>query len=282
MANNVANELWQSIASSADGTKLIAVIADGPIFTSTNSGQDWNSFNNSINTYYLSVASSADGNKLAAVGGINGNQQLYLSTNSGAIWEASILPISNWYAVASSADGSKLIVAGLNSHVCTSTNSGASWITNNVAGSGATAQWCCVASSADGTRLVAGNYGSGIYISTNSGETWFDSGASSANWTTISASADGNKFLAVAGFGNAYLWQTMSVPVLKITPSNGSSTISWTVPSTSFTFQQNLDLTTTNWVTLTNTATPNLQNLQNEITLPLSNANVFYRLATPQ
>jgi hypothetical protein len=53
------------------------------------------------------------------------------------------------------------------------------------------------------------------------------------------------------------------------------------VPSTNFVLQQNLDLTGTNWVTLTNTPALNLANLQNQITLPPSSGSSFYRLAVP-
>ena len=61
---------WQSIASSADGTKLVAVAGgfyvSGPIYTSVDSGSTWTS-NNAPVLGWLSVVSSADGNKLIAV-----------------------------------------------------------------------------------------------------------------------------------------------------------------------------------------------------------------------
>jgi hypothetical protein len=42
--------------------------------------------------------------------------------------------------------------------------------------------------------------------------------------------------------------------------------------------QQNLDLTTTNWVTLINTPALNLTNLHDEVTLSPTNRSGFYRL----
>jgi hypothetical protein len=50
------------------------------------------------------------------------------------------------------------------------------------------------------------------------------------------------------------------------------------VPSTNFGLQQNLDLSTTNWVTLTNAPVLNLTNLQDEIILSPTNSSGFFRL----
>jgi photosystem II stability/assembly factor-like uncharacterized protein len=60
---------WMSVASSADGTKLIAAAGaltlSGPIYTSTDSGVTWTS-NNVPFTNWEAVAISADGCKLVA------------------------------------------------------------------------------------------------------------------------------------------------------------------------------------------------------------------------
>ena len=54
---------WTSVASSADGTKLVAV-GDGYIHTSADSGVTWTK--SGPWGYWTSVASSADGTKLIA------------------------------------------------------------------------------------------------------------------------------------------------------------------------------------------------------------------------
>ena len=56
---------WSSVASSSDGTKLVAVVNGGQIYTSINSGVSWTPRESSRNWY--SVASSSDGTKLVAV-----------------------------------------------------------------------------------------------------------------------------------------------------------------------------------------------------------------------
>jgi hypothetical protein len=68
---------------------------------------------------------------------------------------------------------------------------------------------------------------------------------------------------------------------MNTTPANGNLTLSWIIPSTNFVLEQNLDLTSMNWTDVTNMPVLNLTNLQDEVTLPLTNGSGFYRLATP-
>ena len=99
---------FTDIASSADGTKLVAAAGgttNGPIFTSTNLGVDWTQATNAPLARWYSVASSADGNKLL-VCAYPGN--VYLSTDAGLTWTETSLPTNNWNSVAESADGTKM------------------------------------------------------------------------------------------------------------------------------------------------------------------------------
>lgn len=57
---------WRSIASSADGTKLVAADYRTAIYASTDSGVTWMT-NNAPNEEWHSIASSADGSKLVAL-----------------------------------------------------------------------------------------------------------------------------------------------------------------------------------------------------------------------
>lgn len=106
---------WTSVASSTNGTKLVAVDgAPGQIYTSADSGTNWTAHDS--NRIWQAVASSADGTKLVAA---VFNGQIYTSTDSGTNWTAGeINPDFNggntniyraWRAVASSADGTKLV-----------------------------------------------------------------------------------------------------------------------------------------------------------------------------
>jgi hypothetical protein len=139
-----SNRNWDSVASSADGTKLVAAAYGGQLYTSTDAGVTWTARENS--RFWYSVASSADGMKLVAAAW---NGQLYTSTDAGVTWTAHE---SNraWRSVVSSADGTKLVAAVVNGQLYTSTDAGVTWTARE-----SNRNWDSVASSAEGTKLVA-------------------------------------------------------------------------------------------------------------------------------
>ena len=196
---------WQCIASSADGSRLVAGDDPGPLYLSTNSGTTWTPTIVS-NAYWFSVASSADGTKWVAVAPPNLDEYpggIYLSTNSGCTWVSNSLSGATmyWGAVASSADGHTLAVAAPTSAsgsfslgvIFSSTNSGTTWASNNMT------DVTGVTMSADGTKMIA--VGSQVWLSTNSGVTWAPDTAAPAigSWNSpsqcIASSADGNKLV---------------------------------------------------------------------------------------
>ena len=297
ISNSVPVEPWWRIASSADGKKLVAVggglDVPGPIYVSADAGQTWTQANAPI-TNWVSVASSANGSNLVAAVELLRNASpplgyIYTSTNCGFDWTLMTgAPNLQWLSVASSADGTKFLGTGSGPSgdglIYTSTNSGATWVSNAVPNE----FWYCVASSADGRTLAAvaifdhyGNPGY-IYTSTNSGITWISNSVPRQNWAGIASSADGGILVAsVYGPGGIYILQTLPQPELTIMPVGNNLALSWTIPSTEFSLQQNLDLTTTNWMTLTNPVTLDFNNLQKRVALPPSASTGFYRLVTP-
>lgn len=163
------------------------------------------------------ITSSADGSSLVVLprAGPSGASD-YTSADFGVTWTPrSSLPAANWMAMASSADGTKLVVVGpvgvgATASVYTSVDSGVTWS----AQPGAPAMnWNSVASSADGTKLVAVGGGDGqstsIYTSTDSGVNWTaQNGAPIVSWQSVASSADGAKLVAVnyggSGFASIY------------------------------------------------------------------------------
>ena len=147
---------WSSIACSTDGAKLVAA-GRGLIYTSTNSGATWTTTAAPSNAW-ASVASSADGTRLTAVvdsppgylGSPPESGAIFTSTNSGATWTQANAPTNGWQAVASSADGTRLVAlvgesVDRSGPVYISADSGGTW---TVAGAPANV-WQSVASSAD-------------------------------------------------------------------------------------------------------------------------------------
>ncbi len=92
---------WHSVASSADGTKLVACAYNNYIYTSTDSGVTWtvraNTGGQVAARNWRSVASSADGTKLVACAI---SEYIYTSTNSGATWTTRTnIGVQNWQFV---------------------------------------------------------------------------------------------------------------------------------------------------------------------------------------
>jgi hypothetical protein len=209
--NSSIGEELISVASSADGNKLVATVyfpenpfidpPYSPFYTSTNSGKTWDPNFPSIGfVWWTQVSSSADGTKLVASSGNGG--WIYTSTNSGIDWIQTSAPSEDWYPIASSADGAKLVAVAQGGPICTSTNAGATWIQQTIDSS--YSLWSSVASSADGTKIAATAYSDTIYVSTNSGVTWTATTAPIEFWQSVASSADGNKLIAAVAGGQIY------------------------------------------------------------------------------
>ena len=201
---------WTSIASSANGSKLVAVAGQkrydvqvGPIYFSTNFGTTWLQADAPI-TNWTSVAISADGTKVVAAANGTG---IYTSPDGGANWTPTTAPVAPWYAIASSADGSMLLAAvgGIGfpygpsaaGPVFISSDSGANWSDAGLP----THTWSSVGVSADGSSLMAASPGGGgvdvIFSSTNSGATWIARSFPLPYLFSITTCADGTSSLAV-------------------------------------------------------------------------------------
>lgn len=232
------NRRWFSLASSADGSRLLAAASFDKLYTSTDAGVTWTARLTDTNRFWQVVASSADGVKLVAavnpgviftsadsgetwaaqtnsgsriwtslassadgaklVAGVS-NGQLYTSTDSGVTWTARD-SIRGWYAVASSADGTRLVAAARSGRLYTSTDSGVTWTPRET-----NRLWLALASSADGAKLAAAVNPGFIFTSVDSGETWATQTNSGSNvWASLASSADGSKLVAAAQPGQLF------------------------------------------------------------------------------
>jgi hypothetical protein len=208
------NPPWSSVASSADGERLVA--AGGPLglFHSADAGTNWSQLPAPF-TYAVAVASSADGSRLLATG-IDPiyNNTWAVSTNYGQSWSTTIAPPggNSWPFVASSADGIKLVAVDPYLSIYTSTDSGRSWVAN-----------------ADPRE-----------------------GPFPGTWLSVASSADGSQLVALSDFGKIYTWQYQ--PVLSLTLSATTVTVSWPRSSlaSGFVLQQNSSLSKPGWAEVAN------------------------------
>jgi len=258
-----------SIASSADGSRLIALTSTALI--STNFGRSWTP-NPTVGGE--GCAASAAGLKMLALG-----SNPYVSTNAGVSWTnyANLL-WEEFRAAASSADGTTL-AALADAGVWHSTNSGVSWMRSADA---PTSSYGSIASSADGARLILAqgfSVPTPLYVSTDSGTTWTSANAPSNAWQAVASAADGNTLVAAVNGGGIWISRTPPAPRLYLVSANDSLVFSWTLPSASFVLQQSSDLV--HWMPVSNTPTLNLMNLQYGVSFAPSNTSDFYRLAAP-
>jgi hypothetical protein len=161
---------------------------------------------------------------------VSGGYGIYTSSNSGVTWTPSQGGY-DWYASASSADGTKQF-AVLNqrgsSWIYTSINSGGTW-TGNYLPSVESSFVTSIASSSDGTKLFVGTsaqFGCGIFSSTNSGSTWTLTSAPNVGWASITASSDGTRLAAVPAHGGIYTSTNSGVTWIQTSaPSEGWTSI---------------------------------------------------------
>ena len=303
-----------SIATSADGTKWAVMTATNWVYVTADSGMTWtsNSLPNATGQS-LSLRCSADGTKLVVAGTLG---LVWVSTNSGAAWTTPAnAPIAPWQGMASSSDGSKVFLVGSTNFMYRSIDYGFTWQSNSVPG---VTNWNGIASSADGTKLAAvaggpyvGEFGVGIFISTNGGNTWAQdtnqlfatvpgySEGLIGGQVGIVSSADGAKLVLIPGifyYTESSVVTYEDVPTdlvftsytppsprlqLQLSAPGTNLMLSWPASATNFVLQQNGDMTTTNWTTMTIAVALNYSNLQYEASFSPTNGSGFFRLATP-
>jgi hypothetical protein len=213
-------KVWTSVASSADGSVLIAADGGGGyLYTSSNSGSTWTQQTGSGARNWTGVAVTADGSTFFAVLGGHPSGYVYKSLG-GAVWSALTNSGSrDWRSVAVSFDGTYLAAAVYGGYVYISSDGGANWTQRTGMGTGV---WNSITMSADGTKIaVADNgdlstigsvYYSGGYIYTSSdiGVTWVQQrDVAQRWWRSIASSSNGKRLVAVVGTlgnTNGYIW----------------------------------------------------------------------------
>jgi hypothetical protein len=183
------------VASSADGSRLVAVTSGNGIYTSSDAGTNWapaTNAPNSASAKWIAVASSADGSRLIAAE----SNSLYTSADFGVTWTSTNLPVRQWTSVACSGDG-QVMAAGVPSgdSICFTTNGGVTWMSTNTPSN----DQSYVACSADGRHLVVAFQVGYIYVSTNNGVAWSTNGAPGTGWSAVAASRDGSVLTGATG-----------------------------------------------------------------------------------
>lgn len=133
-------------------------------------------------------------------------------------------------------------------------------------------------------RIAANRQRGTTFVSPDFGNLWapisdaYSLGFLVGIFNSLAVSADGNKLAAMAN-GTIYLSEANPPPALNVSITNNNALLSWMLPTSSFVIQQCSDLV--NWSAVTNAPQWNITNLQNQVLLPLSQSQRFYRLKTP-
>ena len=202
-ATSAPQQNWWSLASSANGQKLIAGLNGATngfgtrTYVSTDYGQTWSDLSPSAVFAEAYVTISPDGSHL-----LNAlpDGHLWLSTNDGSSWtNVTPSPTSSWRATATSADGSVVLAADNSGAVYMSTDTGSTWSLSTTMPQGARG----AAVSSDGTVLAVTSTGGNIWVSTDGGTNW-NARASAQPWTAIAMSSNGSHLAATIGGGQIY------------------------------------------------------------------------------
>lgn len=237
---------WRSVASSADGSNLIAAAWQdgalsngwtyGRVWLSKDSGVTWVDQSGTPTYHWTSVASDYSGNRLlAATASSDGDGFVWTSSNGGGTWSnySSALGSAYWQGVAVSSNGNTMVVgdeSGSNGVFLTS-NAGTTWqYQSDLSGF-----WRRVAISADASIVVAGDIsendgaGGNLWIATLSAgqRTWarwnavdpYVSGRTATGyWEGIAISSNGQYIYAVTGSSTSWRssdygsnWMVMNV-----------------------------------------------------------------------
>lgn len=195
---------WADISTSSDGSKAVAVVNSGYIYTTTDYGANWTERTGGGSRIWTAVASSSNGSKIIA-SAYNG--YLYSSTDSGANWtQLTSAGQRNWIDVTSSSDGVNLFAITSTGVAYHSTNSGSNWTVSSIYSK----TWTATASSSDGSLVYAVDEdGSSSYVaySNDYGAVFnYDIDSDSRSWNAIATSDNGN--IIYAGANNGYIYKT--------------------------------------------------------------------------
>lgn len=144
-------------------------------------------------------------------------------------WSMSWIDVyEDWRAIASSQDGTILVLGAYGGFLYSSSDSGNTW-TQRI--DSVSRSWRAAASSSDGSKMVAVVWAGNIYTSSNYGETWTEHEiVSSGHWISVASSSDGSKLAAAETSGYVYTSTDYGATWVKRT---GSGSREWNVIASS-------------------------------------------------
>lgn len=191
--DSAQDRLWRGISSSFDGNNVVAIVKNGYIYTSSDSGVNWVERQAAGSRTWISVDSSSDGSIIMA----SSSDGVYLSNDYGSSWTKVINVSSNWRSVSVSSSGDVLIAVGGSIYI--SVDSGDNWSTKSLSQN----NWVSSCMSDDGSKMIVSDQ-VGIFVSSDYGNSWSAAGVlpqdSLSLYSSVDISSDGS-YLIFAGHG---------------------------------------------------------------------------------
>ena len=193
--SNATAQRWYAVASSSNGSVLVAAAAKGGIYVSKDQGLTWSN-TTSLSKFWKGVACSANCTYILATH----KGSLYTSWDTGSTW-VSRKNSSNqaWTIPTVSSTGASMAACAYNNFCLTSNTFGRTWA--NQTGSGRR-YWTSVASSSDFSVLVGSVSGGYLYLSLDKGVSWQQMSSGTATWTQVACSSSGSRLVAAQGDTN--------------------------------------------------------------------------------
>ncbi len=144
---------WDQGTVSENGQVLSAAVFGGLVYVSTDAGTSWTPNTSFGNQNWRGLSASADGTVI--IGARVGLSRAALSTNTGGTWTSlsSLGTTGDWWNVAASINGNKLVTARSGGYIYVSQDKGANWTEVTSAGA---REWEGVAITPDGKTIFAG------------------------------------------------------------------------------------------------------------------------------
>ncbi len=220
------SEAWTSVASSMDGTTIVASSAND-IFIGTycTSNCQWTLRPQGIHGNWAGVAYSSDGTHIyaAPLADVNGHMG-YIHQYVSGVWTPTANAYGNWTSVACSSNGTMVVATqGANrmggqtsyGNLFVSTDEGTMWRIPDRVGMGI---WTSSAVSLDGTVMVASQevdetgYPGQIWTSTDSGSSWTSNGPN-MKWASVAMNSNGTLMMAAASTPSALVYASSNFGV---------------------------------------------------------------------
>lgn len=162
---------WTSINSGLTNTYIFSVCSSerylfagtvgGGVYRSADNGSNWTAASSGLTSTIVYAFAVAGTNLFAGT-----NNGVFLSTNNGTSWTAVSAGLTNTMVYAFAVSSTKLFAA-TNDGVFVSTNNGTNWASTTIAG-----QNHIVSLALYGTNLFAGSLGNGVFLLTNNSTNW--------------------------------------------------------------------------------------------------------------